>query len=69
MIGAGTLIAVIGAGSLLYLVLGRERLRRETQRRRTLPVLGELPFWLYVAVQVAGCLVAVALGIWLIASG
>ena len=66
MAGSGILLIVLGAGSLLYLVANRRRLRSETRRARTLPVLGELPLGVYVGVQVLGCLLCVALGIWLI---
>ena len=69
MTGAGLLVVAIGVVALLYLWLGRAQLRRETERRRMLPVLGELPLWLYVAAQVGGALLCIALGIWLIASG
>jgi hypothetical protein len=69
MTGAGLLVVAIGVVALLYLWLGRAQLRRDTERRRTLPVLGELPLWLHVGVQAAGALLCIALGIWLIASG
>jgi hypothetical protein len=69
MIGAGILLIAIGAVSLLYVFANRKRLRSETRRARTWPGLGELPLGLYVGVQVAGCLLCIALGIWVIAAG
>ena len=69
MAGAGILLSVLGACSLVYIAANRRRLRSETRRARTLPVLGELPLGIYVGAQVLGCLVCVGLGIWLIVAG
>jgi hypothetical protein len=69
MAGAGILLIAIAIVSLVYMVANRRRLRSETRLTRTLPVLGELPLGVYVGVQVLGCLLCLALGIWVIVAG
>jgi hypothetical protein len=74
--GAGLFFIAVGLWSLGYLLVRRRRLRQDQQRERDMPffdavadrkVAAELPFSLWVAVQVVVSLGIVAFGVWVLA--